>query len=114
MPRFTFLKSALTLAAALPAALLATGCAMVERAGIAVLYEKSALPDGQIVRDVPYGPAARHRLDLFLPSGRKGWPVAIFIHGGSWNRGDKNLQVGGADVYGNIGRYLAGQGIGGS
>jgi len=112
MPFPPFLKPVLSLVAAFPATLLLPGCAVVERAGIAALYEKAALPDGQIRREVAYGPHERHRLDLFLPAGRPGWPVAIFIHGGSWNSGDKNLLVGGADVYGNIGRYLAGQGIG--
>ncbi|MES2466223.1 MAG: alpha/beta hydrolase [Verrucomicrobiota bacterium] len=105
-------QSASARATACAAALLATGCAVVERAGIAVLYEKSALPGTQIQADLSYGPAPRQRLDLFLPSGKSGWPVAIFVHGGSWTGGDKGLRVGGADVYGNIGRYLAGQGIG--
>lgn len=112
MPYLPFLKPVRRLAAAVPAALLLTGCAVVERAGMAVLYQKAVLPDGQMMSDVAYGPEPRHRLDLFLPSGRKGWATAIFIHGGSWTSGDKNLRVGGADVYGNIGRYLAGQGIG--
>lgn len=112
MRSHSFFKPILTLAPALSAAIMVAGCAVVERAGMAVLYEKSALPETQIQRDIPYGPDARHRLDLFLPSGKPGWPTAIFIHGGSWNSGDKNLKVGGADVYGNIGRYLAAQGIG--
>ena len=112
MHPLSFLKPALTMASAVAAALFVAGCAVVERAGIAVLYEKSVLPEGQILRDLAYGPDARHRLDLFVPSGKPGWPTAIFIHGGSWNGGDKNLRIGGADVYGNIGRYLARQGIG--
>ena len=106
------LKPVLTRVSAVSAALLVAGCAVVERAGMAVLYEKSGLPGDQIRRDLVYGPDARHRLDLFIPSGKPGWPTAIFIHGGSWTSGDKNLLIGGADVYGNIGRYLASQGIG--
>ena len=94
------------------APLLTTGCAVVERAGMAVLYEKSGLPGAQTQHDLTYGTEPRQQLDLFLPAGKSGWPVAIFVHGGSWTSGDKGLRVGGADVYGNIGRYLAGQGIG--
>ncbi len=92
--------------------LAATSCSVVERVGVGLLYQKSPLPAGSIRRDVAYGPDARHRLDLFLPAGPAGWPTAVFVHGGSWTEGDKALEVGGADVYGNIGRYLAGQGIG--
>ncbi len=92
--------------------MLLAGCAVVERVGIAVLYKKAALPAGQVQRDLAYGPDPRHRLDLLTPNSPPGWPTALFIHGGSWNSGDKNLRVGGADVYGNIGRYLAAQGIG--
>ena len=109
---FPYLKPVLTLASAVSSTLLVTGCAVVERAGIAVLYEKSKLPEGQILRDLAYGIEVRQKLDLFIPSGKTGWPTAIFIHGGSWTGGGKNLLVGGADVYGNIGRYLASQGIG--
>jgi acetyl esterase/lipase len=35
----------------------------------------------------------------------------IFVHGGNWNSGDKDLKVSGADVYGNIGRFFASEGI---
>lgn len=31
-----------------------------------------------------------HRLDLYMPRGEKGVPVMLFLHGGSWKRGDKN------------------------
>ena len=106
------LLSCLQSIAAGSAALLTAGCAVVERAGIAVLYEKSGLPEAQTQRDLTYGTEPRQQLDFFLPAGKSGWPVAIFVHGGSWTGGDKGLRVGGADVYGNIGRYLAGQGIG--
>lgn len=90
-----------------------SGCAAL---GVAVLYKKVHLPDTQIVRNIEYAPGpttdpAFHRLDLFLPKG-KNWPTMIFVHGGGWNTGDKDLTVAGADVYSNIGRYFASQGIG--
>ncbi len=87
--------------------------------GIALFYRAAPLVEARIVRDIPYraGPGTdpvKHRLDLFLPdpSGETGWPCLVFVHGGSWNSGDRALVVGGADVYGNIGRFYAGRGVG--
>jgi acetyl esterase/lipase len=92
-----------------------SGCtSVVEHVGISVLYKKTNLPEAQIHRDVPYREGStlpKNQLDLFLPSGRD-WPVLIFVHGGGWTKGDKSLRVGGADVYGNIGRFYAAHGIG--
>lgn len=89
-----------------------SGCATF---GIALFYKKAKLPNSQIVRDVKYSDALdadvnRNSLNLFLPEG-KNWPTMVFVHGGGWNEGDKNLKVAGADVYNNIGRYFASQGI---
>lgn len=61
--------------------------------------------------DVAYVPptdpdfdAARHRLDVYAPRKAAGpRPVVVFLHGGSWNSGDKN-------TYRFIGRRLAQQG----
>ena len=91
-----------------------TGCSVVERVGVKALYRRAPLPEAQIARDLPYVPGShdpKHRLDLFRPAG-KGWPVFIFIHGGSWDSGDKSLTAGGEDIYGNIGRLYAARGIG--
>jgi acetyl esterase/lipase len=64
-------------------------------------------------RDVPYcdGPGAApaaHTLDLFLPKGKKDYPVVVFIHGGIWMLLDKSW----GGLYSNVGRCLAEQGIG--
>jgi arylformamidase len=93
---------------------MATSCALVYRAGIGLLYKKADLPAAQIRRDVAYAGAAstpHQRLDLFLPH-VGGLPFVVFVHGGSWDAGSKDLEVGGADVYGNIGRFLASRGVG--
>jgi acetyl esterase/lipase len=47
----------------------------------------------------------RHRLDLYMPKRRAGTPrpIVVFIHGGSWDSGRKNL-------YSFVGRRLAGRG----
>jgi acetyl esterase/lipase len=98
-------------------ALGASACtAVVYRIGIPLLYRHADLPAEQIVKDVRYwdGPESdpkKNRLDLFCPRGT-GWPVLVFIHGGGWTSGDKDLRAGGADIYGNIGRFYASQGIG--
>lgn len=39
--------------------------------------------------DVAYGPAERHRLDIF--SAGAGAPVLVYLHGGYWQRGDKSI-----------------------
>ncbi len=83
---------------------------------VALNYSEAKLPESQIVKDVKYwsSPSAdpvKNRLDLFLPSG-KNWPTLIFVHGGEWISGDKSLKVMGTDIYGNIGRFFASNGIG--
>jgi len=54
------------------------------------------LDDLAIVRDVAYGPGARHRLDIYRPrapdtgpDSGKGKPVVVFFYGGSWAEGSK-------------------------
>jgi len=40
--------------------------------------------------DLAYGPGERHRYDLFHPSGgAHEAPLAVYIHGGYWQRGDR-------------------------
>ena len=50
----------------------------------------------------------RHLLDVYTPnkaaSGAAGYPVVLFVHGGSWTSGNKNF-------YSFIGRRLAKQGV---
>lgn len=63
----------------------------------------------QAYTDIAYyeGPDAdpvKHRLDLFVPEGLPNAPVLLFVHGGGWTSGDKNL-------YGLIGRTFAEQGF---
>src|SRR5262249_4788227 len=62
------------------------------------------------VRNVAYydGDGAdrvRHKLDLYLPKGRKDFPVLFFVHGGAWRSGSK-------DLYGPLGRLFARNGVG--
>jgi len=67
----------------------------------------------QAIKDVAYhdGPGAdpvKHRLDLFLPRGQKGFPVVLFVHGGAWLHGDKSF----LGIYSAVGSTLARHGVG--
>jgi acetyl esterase/lipase len=67
----------------------------------------------QQVRDIAYyrGPDAdrfRHRLDLFLPRGKRDYPVVVLVHGGAWMLGDNRC----CGLYSSVGEFLARQGIG--
>jgi acetyl esterase/lipase len=62
------------------------------------------------VKDVAYNDAkdadpVKHKLDLYLPKGQKGFPVLFFVHGGGWRSGDKK-------IYGKFGEMFARNGIG--
>jgi acetyl esterase/lipase len=52
--------------------------------------------------------AVRHRLDLFVPRGRKDYPVVVLFHGGAWVIGDNRC----FGLYSAVGEFLAGQGVG--
>ena len=58
-----------------------------------------------LARDIAFGPAARHRLDIYAPP-RDGTrrPVILFIYGGSWSSGSK-------ETYGFVGSALAARGF---
>lgn len=90
------------------------GCAPVYWFGARLLYDKAPAPPS-IELNVPYDPAApddpKRQLDLYLPGGRD-FPLVVFVHGGGWAWGDRTQSFGGADVYRNIGRFLASQGVG--
>jgi acetyl esterase/lipase len=65
------------------------------------------------LRDIAYregkdADTVRHRLDLYLPAGKKDFPVLILVHGGAWIMGDKNFFGWGTD----LGECFARQGIG--
>lgn len=81
---------------------------------------KASLPQGEgtppathtvkIERNIPYftGPgsvAAQNSLDLYSPEGASNFPVVVFVHGGAWTAGDKQLGE-------PLGNTLAARGIG--
>jgi len=95
----------------------ASGCEIGKRVVIAPFYRTAELVAATEIPGVAYveGPNAhpvKHRLDLFFPSNTRNWPTVIFVHGGNWTEGDRTLHVWGADIYRNIGRFLAARGYG--
>jgi len=61
-----------------------------------------------VQRDVAYGADARHRADVFRADGLKNAPVVVFLHGGAYVRGDRDVNP---EVYGNVPMYFARQGM---
>ncbi len=64
----------------------------------------------EAIKDVAYyeGENAdpdKHKLDLYVPKGQKGFPVLLFAHGGGWKNGDKK-------EFEFLGKALAENGIG--
>ena len=47
----------------------------------------------------------RHKLDVYVPKGKKDFPVLFFVHGGSWRSGNKG-------IYAALGNSFAGAGVG--
>lgn len=86
---------------------------------LAVTFVKASPPSAlkaevEQIRDIAYveGPAAdpvKHKLDLYLPPGRKDYPLLVFVHGGGWSHGDKNFWF---DLYGRLGKSFAQEGVG--
>jgi triacylglycerol lipase len=58
----------------------------------APLQKKEPYAGVKVVRDVHYGPGPKDTLDVFTPqAAASGRPVMIFVHGGAFIGGDKNL-----------------------
>ena len=45
----------------------------------------------RVLRDVPYGPHVRQRMDVYLPPYPQSAPVVFMVHGGAWKTGDKAM-----------------------
>src|SRR5215469_16135902 len=58
---------------------------------------------GCVARDVQYGPHERHVCNVFTPCEPRApsLPVLVFVHGGGFVRGDKEIVPG--RIYDNIG-----------
>jgi acetyl esterase/lipase len=64
----------------------------------------------EVVKDIAYydgkdADPIRHKLDVYVPKGQKNFPVMMFVHGGTWKSGNKNL-------YEPLGKLYAKNGVG--
>lgn len=65
--------------------------------------------EGEVTRDIPYGPHARNVLDVYVPSVRaRGAPVVLFLHGGAFVDGHKDRTP---EFYSNVCWYFVRHGI---
>jgi len=99
------MKAALTLPALLASLLF---CGATAEAG-----EAEKTYEVRDLRDVTYfdgkaTDAYRHKLDIFVPKGKKDFPVVVLLHGGCWTIGDKSC----VGLYSAVGKFLASRGIG--
>lgn len=60
--------------------------------------------DIESVRELPYGADARQVLDVYRRKDSFDAPVVLFVHGGAFVRGAKDIS---AEIYGNVARYFA-------
>jgi len=83
-------------------------------AALALLALSCGGPKDVIVhKDISYydGPGRdphKHVLDLSPPAAGRGWPVLIYIHGGSWRIGDKDSVL---YPYAEVGKRFARRGV---
>jgi acetyl esterase len=59
-------------------------------------------------RNIAYGPHERHKLDIYQPEGGSRMPVVMFVHGGAFIRGARDLNP---QIYSNVARYFARKGL---
>ena len=72
--------------------------------------DKKADAAVETIKDIAYydgkdADPVRHKLDLYLPKGKKDFPVVLFVHGGTWKSGKK-------DLYTQLGEVFARNGVG--
>ncbi len=74
------------LAALLSAAVILGGCSVS-----GALNAVSGSDEVDETLDLAYGPEARHRYDLYTPVDDAEAPIVMFVHGGSWEDGSKDI-----------------------
>lgn len=81
---------------------------VADYASIAARWEKESTAfraEARADLDISYGPGVRQKYDLFHPkTGGSGAPLAVFIHGGYWQRGDRK-------AYSFVARELTARGV---
>jgi acetyl esterase/lipase len=76
------------------------------------IYEPllAAAPKGDLVieKSVRYGEHERNLVDIYRPRGVEGAPVLVYVHGGGYRTGDRDLNP---FVYANVPTYFARHGL---
>ncbi|MBZ9711687.1 alpha/beta hydrolase [Deinococcus multiflagellatus] len=80
-------RTGLLAAGLLGAGLLLSACSTQNLQG--TLNRSVPLSGLNVTRDVRYGPDTRNLMDIYAPENAANAPVVLFIHGGSWEGGDK-------------------------
>ena len=62
----------------------------------------------RVTRDLSYGPHFRHKFDLYQAEGKNGAPVVVFLHGGAYLSGERDISN---EVYSNVPTYFARHGM---
>src|SRR5262245_1474809 len=88
--------------------LVAACLGFVGRGPVAARDDKAATFEVEKHKDVAYRTDAdadkeRHKLDVYVPKGQKDFPVVMFVHGGSWKSGNKNLYAGVGETFAKTG-----------
>jgi acetyl esterase/lipase len=65
----------------------------------------------RIVEDLAYGDDPAQKVDLYLPTSGKSWPVVVFLHGGYWRPLHRREWQAITGLHGNVGVALANSGI---
>src|SRR5262245_7527097 len=107
MPRTAFGRGRFLAPLSLPLLLLVSPAARAAYEGPSPPYEVEAVKDVACY-DGPAADPVKHKLDLYLPRGKKDFPVLFFVHGGGWRHGDKNY----LGVYVALGKFYASRGVG--
>src|SRR5690349_16795547 len=72
------------------------------------LLEAAPKAGVQVARDIAYGSHERQVLDVYRPRESRAAPIVLFVHGGAFVRGDKDID---GEVYANVLYYFARQGF---
>lgn len=74
----------------------------------APLVARGAREGIRVIKNIRYGPHARHILDVFEPAGAHARPVFLFVHGGAFTRGNKSMN---GEIYDNVLFWFARRGF---
>ncbi len=62
----------------------------------------------EVTKDHVYGDHERHRLDVYRPADTRDADVLVYVHGGGYRSGDRDISE---HLYANVGFYFARQGL---